>query len=286
MEQSRESLETTGRIARHQFFAACAKTNRCKRLFLAHHLDDQAETVLWNLMRGSHGCRGMREQSTIKMGEVRMEVFRPLLGIRKSELQAWMEERKLKWREDASNRINDVVRNRVRNEALPLLTEIAKRDINPLLARAARADDSLREVMDWALAKAHVLDPQGRLHLGALRELPEALRLHAIAEFLRSNGAPGINGLLLESCTAMLDRTSLAETGRQVFRGRQLNRDSQTGREKGNRRNVETRPTTYGYVECESLQDQRLPPHPLKVSIHQAPELNIIQKLAPSKILC
>ncbi|MFM2199447.1 MAG: tRNA lysidine(34) synthetase TilS [Verrucomicrobiota bacterium] len=210
MEQSRESLETTGRIARHQFFAACAKTNRCKRLFLAHHLDDQAETVLWNLMRGSHGCRGMREQSTIKMGEVRMEVFRPLLGIRKSELQAWMEERKLKWREDASNRINDVVRNRVRNEALPLLTEIAKRDINPLLARAARADDSLREVMDWALAKAHVLDPQGRLHLGALRELPEALRLHAIAEFLRSNGAPGINGLLLESCTAMLDPTSPA----------------------------------------------------------------------------
>jgi tRNA(Ile)-lysidine synthase len=210
MTESGESLETAGRMARHRFFGACAGINRCKRLFLAHHLDDQAETVLWNLIRGSHGCRGMRETFKIMMGEVEMEISRPLLSIRKSELRTWMEQRKLPWREDASNRVNDVVRNRLRNEALPLLTEIAKRDVAPLLARAAHDDDSLREVMDWALTKAHVLDPQGRLHLGALRELPETLRLHAIADFLKSNGVPGISGALLESCAAMLDPTSPA----------------------------------------------------------------------------
>jgi tRNA(Ile)-lysidine synthase len=210
MTESGESLETEGRKARHRFFAACAEHMRCKRLFLAHHLNDQAETVLWNLMRGSHGCRGMREVTEMEMDGTRMEVHRPLLDIRKADLQAWMEERKLPWREDASNRVNDVARNRIRNEALPLLSEIARRDVAPLLSHSARDDESMREVMDWALAKAEVLDPQGRLHLGALRGLPEALRIHAIADFLKSNGIPDISGALLESCASMLDPTKSA----------------------------------------------------------------------------
>lgn len=218
-----KSLETAGRNARHRFFSSCAERNRCKRLFLAHHLDEQAETVLWNLLRGSHGCRGMREDSEMQMEGVRMEIHRPLLGIRKSELRAWMEGRKLTWREDASNRVNDVARNRIRNEAFPLLAEIAKRDIAPMLARAAEADEGLREVMDWALAKAVVLDPQRRLHLGVLRELPEALRVHAIADFLKSKGIPDISGALLESCIAMLDSTAPASVnlpGGRRFRRR------------------------------------------------------------------
>lgn len=161
-------------------------------------------------MRGSHGCRGMREVSEMKMNQVKIEIHRPFLAIRKSDLRAWMEERKQPWREDASNRVNDVARNRIRNEALPLLSEIAKRDISPLLARAAQADEALREVMDWALAKADILDPQGRLHLGVLRGLPVDLRIHAIADFLKTHGVLGISAALLENCVAMLDPTSTA----------------------------------------------------------------------------
>lgn len=208
MAESGESLETAGRNARHQFFASLTSKRRCKRLFLAHHHDDQAETVLWNLMRGSYGCRGMQEVSELVMDGVRMEVHRPLLGIRKSDLRAWMEELKLKWREDASNLVNDVARNRIRNEALPLLAEIAKRDVAPLLARAAQGDAAHREVMDWALANAEVLDPQGRLHLGALRKLPEMLRLHALADFLAKSGVPAISSALVGNCAAMLDPSS------------------------------------------------------------------------------
>jgi tRNA(Ile)-lysidine synthase len=222
MAESGESLETAGRNARHRLFASIALKKRCKQLFLAHHLDDQAETVLWNLMRGSHGCRGMQEVSEMEMGGMQMKVHRPLLGIRKADLRAWMEGQKLPWREDASNRVNDVTRNRIRNEALPLLAEIAIRDIAPLLARAAQADENHREVMDWALAKAEVIDPQGRLHLGAVRGLPEALRIHAIADFLRSNGVPDISGALLLSCAAMVDPTSPASVN--LPGGRRLRR--------------------------------------------------------------
>lgn len=224
MVESGESLETAGRNARHKFFASIASKHRCKRLFLAHHLDDQAETVLWNLMRGSHGCRGMQEVSELVMDEVRMEVHRPLLAIRKADLREWMDGRKLKWREDASNRVNDVARNRIRNEALPLLAEISKRDVSPLLARAAQSDAALTEAIDWALAKAEVLDPQGRLHLGVVRDLPEILHVHAIADFLRSKGITNISGALLESCAAMLDPATPASVN--LPGGRRLRRRS------------------------------------------------------------
>lgn len=137
MERTGVSLETAGREARHDFFASCSKQQRCKILLLAHHADDQAETILWNLLRGSLGCRGMCEMTELSIEGRSMTVLRSLLEIRKADLKSWMLERKLSWREDATNAVNDVVRNRLRNEAIPLLGEIAKRDITPNLIRAA-----------------------------------------------------------------------------------------------------------------------------------------------------
>jgi tRNA(Ile)-lysidine synthase len=208
MEDSGESLETAGRRARHDLFGKCAKAHRCKRLLLGHHADDQAETVLWNLMRGSHGCRGMNEVSAMKMRGVAMEVIRPLLCVRKGELKAWMEAWKYKWREDAGNRVNDVVRNRIRNEAMPLLADISKRDVVPMFARAAKSDDAQDEFIGWAVRQVKVLDPQGRLHLGVLRSLPEVLRTRALLDFLKSGGIPGISAALVDRCLVMLDSSS------------------------------------------------------------------------------
>lgn len=210
MEVSGESLETAGRGARHGFFGDCSKRHRCKRLLFGHHADDQAETVLWNLMRGSHGCRGMSEVSAIEMGGVEMEVSRPLLGVRKDEIRAWMEARNFKWREDASNRVNDVVRNRIRNEALPLLADISKRDVGPMFARAAKDDEARKELMGWALGQVNVVDPQGRLHLGAMRSLPEVLQSGALLGFLKSNDVHGISAALVGRCLGMLDPSSPA----------------------------------------------------------------------------
>lgn len=205
MKESGVSLETAGRMARHDFFEKCSRRYRCNRLLLAHHADDQAETVLWNLMRGSATCRGMRESTVIKMGRRLILVERPLLHSRKSELAEWMCGRDLKWREDASNAVNDVVRNRLRNEAIPLLSEISKRDVGPMFARAAAAGDGWDNMLNWALEKADVLDPQGRLHIKVLRSLPSALVNHAIADFLRKSGIGGISAALLGKCIRLLD---------------------------------------------------------------------------------
>ncbi len=197
------SLETVARGARHEFFGKCGKLHRCKRLLLAHHADDQAETVLWNLMRGSHGCRGMEVSREMMMGGRRMEVVRPLLGLRKMELREWMESQNFQWREDASNGENDVVRNRLRNEALPLLSEIAGRDVSTMLVRAAVVDGGLREIAGWAVEKAAALDPQGRLHLGVFRSLNQALKAEVMVRYLKSNDIQEVSADLVGRCVML-----------------------------------------------------------------------------------
>jgi tRNA(Ile)-lysidine synthase len=179
------SIETAGRRARHAFFAECARKWRCRRLLLAHHADDQVETVLWNLLRGSRGASGMKPGQTLAMGGRTIEVSRPLLEISRAQLRAWLEVEKLKWREDASNAEPMAIRNRLRNEALPLLEQIAGRDAVAALQKAAESDAELREIEAWAVEQAAVLDPQGRIHIKQLRSLPRALQRSCVFEYLR-----------------------------------------------------------------------------------------------------
>lgn len=199
------SVETAGRMARHDFFGMCARKFRCNTLLLAHHADDQAETVLWNLLRGSFGFRGMREVTEMEMDGKAVTIFRPLLHVRKHELASWMKENGFAWREDSTNAVNDVVRNRLRNEAIPLLDEISGRDVVTNLVRAAQIDDEWRGVLDWAVGKAHAYDPQGRLHAGVMRELPEMLRRSVISNFLMKHGIGGVDNALLERCVELLE---------------------------------------------------------------------------------
>ncbi len=207
MKAHSESLETAARHARHGFFAQCAVKHRCRRVLLAHHADDQAETVLWNLLRGSHGLKGMRGEQKITADGVELRVFRPLLGLRHADLVEWLESRGHTWREDASNAEAVAVRNRLRNEVFPLLAEISGRDAVAAFVRGA-ADSARREDHEnEELDRAHLLDPQGRLHLPALRKLAPALQLAALRRFLMDHEVPLIDRSLLESAAGLLDVT-------------------------------------------------------------------------------
>ncbi len=205
MVERKESLETAARVARHGFFGECVRKHHCKRLLLAHHADDQAETVLWNLMRGSHGFRGMSGAKEITVGGRVLEVGRPLLGVRKRELVGWMERKGFGFREDASNAVNDVIRNRIRNEALPLLREISGRDVSEMLVRNASVTGEAGELVSWAIEKADVVDPQGRLHCRAMQAIPPALRKEVIHGFLKNAGIPRISSDLVEKCAELAD---------------------------------------------------------------------------------
>lgn len=212
MKTSGTSLETAARMSRHAFFASCARRHRCRRLMLAHHADDQAETVLWNLLRGSRGPRGMKSGHLMTMDGIGMQVIRPLLHVRHADLLAWLHERKLPWREDATNAEAIGVRNRMRHEALPLLARITGRD--PVAALVRAADDMAEiDAMERDLVTAaRVLDPAGRIHVPALRALPVPLQRRALHDFLTSHGTTGIDRALLDRALALLDPATAAAT--------------------------------------------------------------------------
>ena len=202
------SVETAGRMARHAFFADCARTWRCRRLLLAHHGDDQAETVLWNLMRGSRGACGMEESQEVAMDGLKMEIIRPLLGVRRAELRQWLAAEGQQWREDATNAQAVAVRNRMRNEALPLLENIVKRDPTAALIKASSSDAELREIEAWAVEQAEVIDPQWRIHLPKLRTLPEVIQRACLFSYLREAGVSNVTRALVERALSLADPES------------------------------------------------------------------------------
>lgn len=210
MKERGESMETAARTARHEFLAECAAKHHCRKVLLAHHADDQAETVLWNLLRGSHGLKGMRAEQEITVAGTGLHLVRPLLGVRHAALVAWLESQHHPWREDASNQEPVAVRNRLRNEIFPLLAEISGRDAVAAFVRGA-ADAAEREDLEnEALERANVLDPQGRLHLPALRKLPPDIQRAALRRFLLDHGIPSIDRALLQRAIGLLDTANPA----------------------------------------------------------------------------
>jgi len=110
------NLEDSGRRARIAFFDELLGTWQAAAVVLAQHADDQAETLLMRLLRGSGmtGLAGMPWRNG-------RGYIRPLLDVTRSEIEAYLAERRLNWREDASNLDRTFLRNRIRHELLPLL---------------------------------------------------------------------------------------------------------------------------------------------------------------------
>lgn len=194
------SVETAARQARYAFFAKCARETRCRALVLAHHADDQAETFLFNLLRGGgSGLGGMRACSERKIDGLRMEIHRPLLGVWRAEIEDYAKREKLRWRDDASNASPEHTRNRLRTRIIPMLAREFGRDVRQSLWRAAEILAAQQEWLDQSLAL------QGdRLSVPSLRALPEALQRHAIHRWLQQHRVPQISFLLVESIRALL----------------------------------------------------------------------------------
>jgi tRNA(Ile)-lysidine synthase len=131
------SIETCARAERDAFFQRMSKKHEASFVFLAHHAEDQAETVLGNLCRGTslHGLSGMALTSTDREGLTKL---RPLLEVRREEINGYVRAHDLAYREDSSNASLQHRRNRLRHEALPLLVDICQRDVIEIMVRGAR----------------------------------------------------------------------------------------------------------------------------------------------------
>jgi tRNA(Ile)-lysidine synthase len=193
------SIETAARQARYSFFARAARQTRCRTLVLAHHADDQAETFLFNLLRGgASGLTGMRPRNIREIEGVRLEILRPWLGLWRAEIEAYATREGIRYREDASNSSLAHTRNRLRTRILPMLAEEFGRDVRQSLWRAAEVLAAQQEWLD-----AFSLDGE-ELPVATLRTLPEALQRHTIHAWLRRHQIPQISFSLTESIRALL----------------------------------------------------------------------------------
>ncbi len=230
----KQSIEATARQARHQFFARIARQRRCPRLLLAHHAEDQAETVLMRALRGTGigGLAGMSRDTSLsipngKRPATELQLIRPLLSIRGADIAAYVAEHRLKFREDASNADSAYTRNALRHEALPMLANLLGRDPAPMLVRLARVaereDAWMQHLTEQFIAKAALLADDGALLLKPeLLAADPALQHRVLHHWLKAQAIPSLTQELVEQAVQLITQPTPARIN--LPKARQLRR--------------------------------------------------------------
>ena len=171
------SIEAAAREARYEFFWSLIEGNRLDKIATAHTLDDQAETVLLRLIRGT-GTRGLGGIHPMLTGPTadrtsRDAIIRPFLHTRRRDIESYLASVGQLWREDSSNRDLHHTRNRVRKTLLPLLESDFNPEITERLADFAEIAQTEEDYWDEELRR---LSPANSLQRNALLQLPLALQ--------------------------------------------------------------------------------------------------------------
>lgn len=182
-DQRRLSLETAARELRFAFFRDCARQYRTRALVLAHHADDQEETILLNLFRGA-GLRGLGGMAPHRrMGGI--EIFRPWLDIPSKTIREAAQHWRIRFSEDPSNTDRSHTRNRLRHDLIPTIREIfgePSRDSLLRMARIVRLEDGFLDSLVPAVST--------EISVVTLRALPEAIARRWIRAWLLARGVP------------------------------------------------------------------------------------------------
>ncbi len=190
------NIEQTARRARRDFFLQLIRDGVGDRVALGHTLDDQAETVLFRILRGS-GPSGLAGIHPI----TEEGFIRPLIDVWRDELRQYLREKGIEWREDSSNADPRFARNRIRSELLPQL----RRDWNPKIdtALAQMADLSFEEERYWADRELASTEFQ----IDVLRTMPRALARRTIRAAIR-NAKGNLRGIEFHHVEAILGLVS------------------------------------------------------------------------------
>ncbi len=204
------------RWARYRLLRRIAAEQGCQRVATGHTADDQVETVLLRLLRGT-GVRGLGGIPAMRDGLF----VRPLIDLGRSEVEAYLRARRLSWCDDPTNQDQRQPRNRIRHQLLPRL----RRDYNPrldqallrLAAAASRDEDALS---GWAAAVTLTERDDGALAVGLerIRGLPAAVQVRLIQRMLRRIGGGAAN-LEQKHVERLLRRLAAGGTGRLELQG-------------------------------------------------------------------
>lgn len=173
VEKEKMSVEMAARRLRHLFLAKTAKESGAKKVALAHHCDDQIELFFLRLLRGcgSAGLSGMRPVSPSPV-DSEILLIRPFLKIWKRELLNYAQEKYLDYREDSTNATGEYIRNKIRNELIPLLKLEYQHSLEKIILREMEILDAERDYIstqaqEWLASKSV---PFSRLHIAIQRK--------------------------------------------------------------------------------------------------------------------
>jgi tRNA(Ile)-lysidine synthase len=217
--RTRPTPQEAARNLRYRALEAIAYEIGAQRIATAHHLDDQAETVLLRVIRGSgvDGLAGIPESS----GDGR--VVRPLLRVGREEILSYAQQRGIRWREDSSNADSRYARNRLRRDWIPAMASA----LNPQLVRTlGQLADSHRldaewiaEIVDAEFGLRFQIVDENRLEIVKLGwdEVPEALARRLVARaFTQLGAARDLSRLHILRVLAVLCEGPGAAGGREI----------------------------------------------------------------------
>ncbi len=211
--KSNASLEMAAREARYRFFAETAATCEADRVATAHTRDDQAETVLLKLCRGagSSGLQGIARKTTI----TGLRVVRPLLECSRANVESFLQESNIPWREDATNADTQLKRNRMRHAVLPYLEKHFNPRIKEALAKTATilSDENaiLAQLTETALHAA--VTDNDALQIESLCTLDPAILRRVLQQWLLERGIspPHMHFDLISRAAALISSSSGTE---------------------------------------------------------------------------
>ena len=193
--------ENDMRNQRYTALLEIATSHQATQIFVAHHADDQAETVLQRIMRGAglNGLVGMRPRRNLSE---EVELCRPLLSLRGAAMRDCLAEHNIEWHEDATNGdVEYATRNKIRYQLLPQLAEIATGDPVKALLKLAG------EAADWQSAQQQLLEQDC-----GFAEMPSYLRrqsirveLNKLQEKVTPQRLSDIEGALMKKGSAVIN---------------------------------------------------------------------------------
>jgi tRNA(Ile)-lysidine synthase len=204
------SIETAARQARLLFYAGAAEKFSTSSLFLAHHADDQVETFLFNLFRGTGSLdnAAIKPESEVTIGSRILLIRRPLLHVWKDDICKFAKRFHLKFREDSSNASRQMTRNRLRHDLIPVIEKLMDRSVKQTLLRtielAAGEGEFLRSLVPE-------MQNQPELDARELRKLPVAIQRRTIHGWLRHHVVNGCGFDEIEAVRLLVDSTQVAK---------------------------------------------------------------------------
>lgn len=190
-EKRKQSCEEAGREVRREAFEQMCAENGGTKIATAHHRDDQAETVLLNIARGT-GIRGL-----CGIVPVRDNRIRPLLSLTRDRIESYLRERGIVWRVDATNEEDDYTRNRIRHKVLPVLENEVNDQTVKHLESLSRQAEEICEYLDYSVRQLWKTCVSVRKKDQEQKESPIELVIEKESFF---QSFPAVRKLLLQKC--------------------------------------------------------------------------------------